>query len=100
MFEPIGATPTSIVVNPFDADQLVVALWHVGRVVTAPISGEGEVVDLLTGIERPQHLLVDGAALLVSDHAAGTIWRRARRRLNTERPGAARAHGRLREIRA
>lgn len=74
-FEPIGATPTSIVVNPFDTDQLVVALWNVGRVVTAPISGEGEVTDLLTGIERPQHLLVDDDALLVSDHATGTIWR-------------------------
>lgn len=74
-FEPVGVTPTSIVVNPLAADQFVIALWNAGRVVTAPISGGGEISDLVTGIARPQHLLVDGDALLISDHADGTIWR-------------------------
>ncbi len=74
-FEPVGATPTSIVVSPFRNDHFVVALWNADRVVSAPISGGGAVEDLLAGIERPQHLLVDGDGLLVSEHGTGTIWR-------------------------
>lgn len=74
-FAPAGATPTSIVVSPFDADRLIVALWNADRVVTVPVSGRGDAEDLLAGIERPQHLLVDGDALLVSEHTSGTIWR-------------------------
>jgi glucose/arabinose dehydrogenase len=74
-FEPVGATPTAVVVSPFDPDQLIVALWNASRVVTVPVSGERRPEDLLLGLDRPQHLLVDGDALLVSDHATGTIWR-------------------------
>ncbi|CAN5745562.1 sorbosone dehydrogenase family protein [soil metagenome] len=74
-FDPPGVTPTSIVVSPFDADQFVVALWNAGRVVTVPIASDGPIEDLLAGVERPQHLLVDGDTLLVSDHATGTLWR-------------------------
>lgn len=74
-FSPVGATPTSIVVSPFDDGRFVVALWNADRVVTVPISGDGEVADLLGGISRPQHLLVDGDALLVSEHTSGTVWR-------------------------
>lgn len=74
-FDPSGATPTSIVVSPFDTDQFVVTLWNVGRVVTVPVAGNGPPEELLAGLERPQHLLVAGDTLLVSDHATGTIWR-------------------------
>jgi glucose/arabinose dehydrogenase len=73
-FAPAGATPTSVVVSPFDDRELLVALWNVGRVVAVPLDG-GAPRDVLTGLDRPQHLLVDGDALLVSDHATGTIWR-------------------------
>lgn len=73
-FEP-GATPTSIVVSPFDEERLVVALWTTDRVVTVPLEDGGPSEPLLTGFGHPQHLLVDGDALLVSDHATGTIWR-------------------------
>lgn len=75
-----GATPTSVVRDPF-GDGLLVALWVAGDVVavprtdptiTAPPTPSEVVVD---GLRRPQHLLVDGDGLLVSDHAAGEIWR-------------------------
>lgn len=73
-FEP-GATPTSIVVSPFDDAQLIVALWTTDRIVTVPIRDGRRSEPLLTGFEHPQHLLVDGGALLVADHTTGTIWR-------------------------
>lgn len=73
-FEP-GATPTSIVVSPFDDERLVVALWNTDRVVTVSTGGAVRGEPLLTGLGHPQHLLVDGDALLVADHATGTIWR-------------------------
>ena len=76
LFEP-GATPTSFVVTPWDADTFLVALWLRGEVVTVPRSApEGaphEPVTFMTGFEFPQHLLVDGERVLVSDHATGRI---------------------------
>lgn len=77
LFEP-GATPTSIAVAPWDPDVLVVALWNRGEVVTVSIADPAppEPVDpevLLTGVEHPQHLLVDGDRLLVVDHDGGRI---------------------------
>jgi glucose/arabinose dehydrogenase len=74
-FEPVGATPTSIVLDPTDPDRFVVTLWNAGRVVAVPVDGGAEPNDLITGLEHPQHLLVDGDAVLVSDFATGTIWR-------------------------
>lgn len=73
----LGATPTSLVVAPWDDGLFVVALWLPGRVVTIPRSSPGDEphlpTDFLDGIESPQHLLVDGDALLVSDHESGRI---------------------------
>jgi glucose/arabinose dehydrogenase len=73
-FTPTGATPTSVVVSPFDDTELLVALWNTDRVAAVPLDG-GVARDLLTGLDHPQHLLVDRDALLVSDHGTGTIWR-------------------------
>lgn len=72
-FDP-GVTPTSIVVSPFDADRVIVALWNTDRVVTVGMPEGGDSELLLSGFRHPQHLLVDDDALLVSDHATGTIW--------------------------
>lgn len=74
-FEPVGATPTSIVLDPIDPGRFIVALWNAGRVVTVPVDGSGGPADLITGLDHPQHLLVDGDAVLVSDFATGTVWR-------------------------
>ena len=68
-----GATPTGIAVAPWDPELLVVALWVEGRVVSVPTSGPPDVVLVTDAFERPQHLVTDGARLLVTDHAAGTI---------------------------
>lgn len=78
---PVGATPTSIVADPF-GDGLLVALWTTGTVVAVAPGDDGsapiEVTDdaaVITGLPTPQHLLVDGDALLVSDHRTGQVWR-------------------------
>lgn len=78
LFAP-GATPTAVVRSPFDPQDFVVALWNVGRVVTVPADGGAPEAPLLTGIANPQHLLVAGDALLVSDHETGTVLRVHRR---------------------
>lgn len=77
LFEP-GATPTSIAVAPWDPDLLVVALWNRGQVVSVSTvdhesAGPVEPTVLLSGIEHPQHLLVDGDRLLLSDHDGGRV---------------------------
>jgi glucose/arabinose dehydrogenase len=78
---PLHSTPTSVVVSPFDADTLLVALWLSGEVVQLPITytgvnAESEPEQFLSGVSRPQHLLVrpDGS-LWVSDYATGYIYR-------------------------
>ncbi len=75
---PLGATPTSIVVAPWDPGQLVVALWGSGTVVTlsaTPSSAPVDVALLSDVIARPQHLAVEGDAILVTDHEAGQVVR-------------------------
>lgn len=75
LFAP-GATPTSVVVSPWDADQLLVALWSEQRIVAVPIAVDGrphEPVDVVTGDLRPQHLLVDGERLLIVDFDGNRI---------------------------
>lgn len=73
----LGATPTSLVVAPWDDDVFVLTLWLSSRVVTVPRplpdDGPHQPTDFLEGIESPQHLLVDGDTLLVSDHETGRI---------------------------
>ena len=72
----VGATPTSLVLAPWDADTFIASLWLPGTVVTVPRPAGDEPhepVVFVEGIESPQHLLVDGDRLLVSDHATGQI---------------------------
>lgn len=75
VFAP-GATPTGLAVAPWDASQLVVALWVEGRIVSVPIeSDDGPVAatTLTDDIGRPQHLVTDGDRLLATDHERGQI---------------------------
>lgn len=69
-----GATPTSVVVSPFEEGALLVALWAASRVVRVD-ARTGEVTPFITGITLPQHLLADEGALLVSSFADGTVYR-------------------------
>ena len=75
-FEP-GASPTSIVVAPWDEAVLLVALWNRGQVVQIrtdrPNGQSAEVV--ISGLQNPQHLLVDGDSVLLSEFGAGRIVR-------------------------
>lgn len=72
-----GATPTSIVVAPWDPDLLLVTLWITGTVVAVPTDPAGAPYSgqvIIDGIESPQALLVDGDRVLVADHESGTIF--------------------------
>lgn len=64
-----GATPTSVVVSPFDPDVLLVALWSRGEVVSVPRINDGglrEATPFLTGLLGPQHMVaLDDELLLV-----------------------------------
>jgi glucose/arabinose dehydrogenase len=79
LFAP-GATPTDVVVAPWDPGTFLVALWISGTVVAVPVEPPapgtaphtGTVV--IDGIESPQALLVDGDRVLVVDHETGTIF--------------------------
>ncbi|MDQ3738883.1 MAG: PQQ-dependent sugar dehydrogenase [Actinomycetota bacterium] len=73
---PPTSTPTSVAVAPWDADVLLVALWNQGVIVTvdrARRDGPVRPETFLTGIGRPQHLLADGARLLITDFEDGRI---------------------------
>lgn len=69
-----GATPTAVVVAPWDSQSLLVARWNVGDVVRVPLSG-GPPRTVLDLPGRPQHLLVQDDAVLVSDHQQGVVHR-------------------------
>ena len=80
---PPRSTPTSVVVSPWEDDVLLVALWGPTDriVVRVPVTftgdnATGSVEPFLSGLTTPQHLLLlpDGS-LLVSDFAAGKIYR-------------------------
>jgi len=75
LFAP-GATPTSVVVSPFEPETLLVALWNEQRIVAVPTAIDGrphEPVEVVTGDLRPQHLLVDGERLLIVDFDGNRI---------------------------
>ncbi len=75
LFEP-GATPTSVAVAPWDPDVLLVALWNQGEVVAIDRTATElpvEPTTFLTGIDNPQHLLVLGDRLLLTDFSGGSI---------------------------
>jgi glucose/arabinose dehydrogenase len=74
---PAHATPTSVAVSPWRADELVVALWNTGQVVLVRPGGDGpaDTEVLVDGLARPHHLLVAGSSLLIGDHERGVIYR-------------------------
>ncbi len=67
-----GATPTSIVVAPWDDETLLVALWG-DETVVAIDRRTGERTVVVSGLDRPQHLTVDRDRVLVVEHGAGRI---------------------------
>ena len=80
---PAGATPTSVVIPPWDPTRLLVALWNRGEVVSVPANpsavatltddnGLGYEV-VYEGAANPQHLVVDGDRVLLTDHISGRI---------------------------
>ncbi|MEM7092254.1 MAG: glucose sorbosone dehydrogenase [Actinomycetota bacterium] len=76
LFGP-GATPTGLVVAPWDASVFLVTLWIPGTVVSVPVEAganahPGTIV--ISGIESPQSLLVDGDRVLVVDHETGDVY--------------------------
>ncbi len=73
----VGATPTSIVVAPWDTDRLLVALWSRGEIVSLDTTATWPVVPevLASGLLNPQHLLVDGDSVLVTEFGSGRILR-------------------------
>lgn len=81
MLFPPEATPTSVVVAPWDDSVLLVALWLRGEVTAVHIQqGDGRFtgtnIPFIIGIANPQHLLpTPDGALLVSDYRTGTIYR-------------------------
>lgn len=73
---PPRSTPTSVAVPPWDPETVLVALWSTGELVAvpaepAPDPHPPEVV--LDGLERPQHLLVVGDRLLLTEFAGGRV---------------------------
>lgn len=82
LFQP-GATPTSVIVSPFDENELWLTLWIPGHVVAVPLNAAPsphEPETIITDIESPQHLLAfataEGApSVLLADHETGTIFR-------------------------
>lgn len=77
LFGP-GATPTAVEVAPWDTEQLVIALWVDDQIVTVPtadrpVSGPWPGEAVVTGIESPQDLVIDGNRLLIVDHLGGRI---------------------------
>jgi len=73
---PAQATPTSVVVSPFDPDHLLVALWVTGEVVAVPrvASAEPHVPEVfLSGLNGPQHLVALDDQLLLVEFGANRI---------------------------
>lgn len=69
---PPQSTPTSVAVS--DDGRVLVALWVENRVVEVD-PDSGEVTDVVTGLERPQHLLARGDAFLLTVHGSGQLLR-------------------------
>lgn len=77
VFAP-SATPTGLTVSPFADDTLWVALWNERRVVAIdadPSVRPSPVTDVLTGLDRPQHLVATSNEVFLSDFGAGTMLR-------------------------
>ena len=77
VFAP-SATPTSLAVSPFADAVLWVALWNERRVVAISTDSTlrpAPVVEVLSGLDRPQHLLSVDGSMYVSDFGTGKIHR-------------------------
>lgn len=75
LFEP-RATPTSVVIAPWDPSTALVALWTLDDIVAVPVdAAPAPHVPRSLGIDvgRPQHLTVDGDRVLVTDHERGSL---------------------------
>ncbi len=72
VFAP-GATPTGIVVSPFDSDALLVSLWVSGQIVSVPTVSGGSTAVRFDGLVNPQHLVVDGDQLYLSEFGLDRI---------------------------
>lgn len=72
-----GASPTSVVVSPFEPNTLLVALWNEGRIVAVDMTNPDPTSysDFAMGLDNPQHLVVFENAVYVSEYTAGRILR-------------------------
>lgn len=72
-----GASPTSVVISPFEPNTLLVALWNEGRIVAVDTTGADpdSYTDVITGLIGPQHLVVSDGAVYVSEFGTGRILR-------------------------
>ena len=73
----VGATPTSVAVSPFEPGVLLVSLWNEGRIVQVDTTSTdpSTIVDLLAGLDRPQHLVVADETLYATEFGTGRILR-------------------------
>ena len=75
VFAP-GATPTSIVVSPFDPGQLLVALWNEQRVISIPRDAGAvphQPTTFLNDLVNPQHMVAVGDELWLTEFGKGRI---------------------------
>ena len=82
---PPQSTPTSVVVSPWDENELLVALWLSGEVTAVSVipnddNASGSSETFISGFDNPQHMFVlDDGVLLVSDYRNGKIYKIIRR---------------------
>lgn len=74
-----GATPTGVAVSPFADNELFVALWGTGELVTVDVTGgpgdqPADPEGFMGGLARPQDVLVRDGTLLLSDHEKGVVY--------------------------
>lgn len=74
VFDP-GATPTGIIVSPFNPERLLVALWVTGQVVAVPVDGDGSPTVVIDRLLSPQHLVADGGLLYLAEFGQNRIVR-------------------------
>ncbi|MEM7322204.1 MAG: glucose sorbosone dehydrogenase [Actinomycetota bacterium] len=72
VFDP-GATPTGIVVSPFDEEELLVALWVTGQVVSVPFDQAVSSRVVYEDLSSPQHLVARDGRLYVSEFGRNRI---------------------------